>query len=405
MTKEYLITRLGALGDGIAETAEGPKHFPFTLPGETVRQNDGGNVEIIAPSPERVAAICRHFGICGGCQMQHLARDAYLDWKRDLVTQALAREGLTPPMRQIAGFGEGLRRRVVFTAIRAGNGILFGFSRKGSNRIVDVGECPVLLPQIVARLKTLKRLSAILATRKDVMKISVLACSNGLDVSANNGSITTEKTKMEAIALAASEGFARLSLNGETLIETLRPVLDTGLAQVSPPPGAFVQAVEGAELAMADLVVAHLGDCKSIADLFCGQGAFALRLAKNAAIYAAESEAAPLAALDRAWRETGGRLKQVTTEKRDLFRRPVMAAELKRFDGVVFDPPRAGAEAQCRELAKSTVKRIAAVSCNAKTMARDLRILVDGGYRLISVTPIDQFVFTSHVEAVALLER
>lgn len=405
MTNEYHITRLGALGDGMAETAHGPKHLPFTLPGETVGVGADGAVEIIAPSPDRVTAICRHFGTCGGCQMQHMHREAYLDWKRDLVTQALVREGIAPPMQPIAGFGEGLRRRVVFTAIRAGNGILFGFSRKGSNRIVDIGECPVLMPAIVAKLRSLKRLSAILATRKDVMKITVLACSNGLDISANNGSVTPEKARMEAISLAASEGFARLSLNGETLIETWRPVLETGLAQVSPPPGAFVQAVEGAELAMASLVVAHLSDCKSVADLFCGQGAFALRLARNAAVHAVESEAAALAALDRAWRETGGRLKQVTTERRDLFRRPVMAAELKRFDGVAFDPPRAGAEAQCRELAKSAVKRIAAVSCNAKTLARDLRILVDGGYRLLSVTPIDQFVFTPHVEAVALLER
>ncbi|MCB1450320.1 MAG: class I SAM-dependent RNA methyltransferase [Nitratireductor sp.] len=405
MTEEFTITRLGALGDGMAETASGPRHLPFTLPGETVRQTDHGDVEILAASDARIAAICRHFGTCGGCQMQHMRQDAYLAWKSDLVAQALMREGIDPTLQPIHSFGDGLRRRVVFTAIRARNGILFGFSRKGSNRIVDIAECPVLLPEITARLKSLKRLAAILATRKDVMKITVLACENGLDVAANNGSKTPEKAEMEAIVLATEAGFARLSLNGETLIEAQRPLLSAGVAKVSPPPGAFVQAVAAAEEVMAGLVSAHLRQCKSVADLFCGQGAFALRLAEHATVHAAESFAPALAALDRAWRETGGKLKQVKIEKRDLFRRPMMAAELKQFDGLVLDPPRAGAEAQCAELAKSAVKRIAAVSCNAKTLARDLRILADGGYRLISVTPIDQFVFTPHVEAVALLER
>jgi 23S rRNA (uracil1939-C5)-methyltransferase len=211
--------------------------------------------------------------------------------------------------------------------------------------------------------------------------------------------------RQQAIAEAGRAGLLRLSLDGETLIEFERPIITIGRARVSPPPDAFAQAVAGAEAAMAALVTDHCRDARQAADLYSGFGAFALRMAEHSPIKAAESSGAAIHALDRAWRETGGALKTIRAERRDLERRPLMREELKGVDAVVFDPPRAGAEIQCRELAKSDVPRIAAVSCNPVTLARDLRILVDGGYRVLSVTPIDQFVFTPHVEAVALLER
>ncbi len=409
MTDELKIDRLGRQGDGIAESADGPAFIPFTLPGETVTASGSGTHRkletILRPAPERVTPICRHFGTCGGCQLQHFEHQAYLAWKRHLVVEALAREAVDAEIRPIIGFPAHLRRRVVFTAIRAQSHIMLGFSERNTVKITDIAQCPVLLPAIEAKLEALRALAGILAPRKGVMKIAVLACDNGLDVSASNGTVTPDRARQDAIAQAGRAGFLRLSLDGETLIEFDRPILSVGRARVSPPPDAFVQAVAGAEEAMAAFVTDHCSDARQAADLYSGFGAFALRLAEKSQVHAAESSGAAIHALDRAWRETGGALKSLRAERRDLERRPFMPEELKSFDAVVFDPPRAGAEIQARELARSKVARIAAVSCNPVTLARDLRILVDGGYRVYSITPIDQFVFTPHVEAVALLER
>jgi len=209
----------------------------------------------------------------------------------------------------------------------------------------------------------------------------------------------------KAVSKFTESGLIRLSLNGDVIVERIRPVLQIGQATVCPPPGGFIQAISGAEHTMADLVVRHLCDSKTVADLFCGVGTFALRLAEHCAVLAIESDQPSLTALDEAWRGTGGKLFAVNVEKRDLTRRPLMASEMKKIEGVVFDPPRAGAEVQARQLAMSKVSRIAAISCNPVTLARDLRILIDAGYELDSVTPLDQFVYTPHVEVVALLQR
>lgn len=205
-------------------------------------------------------------------------------------------------------------------------------------------------------------------------------------------------------AVLRLKGIARVSHEGEILIEPVKPLISFGGVSVSPAPAGFTQATIAAEEAMAELVLGHLAKAKKIADVFAGAGTFALRLARKAKVHAVEGEAKALAALDLAARNTQG-LKPVTVEKRDLFRRPLMVSELKGFDGLVFAPPRAGAEAQVKELARTAIPRIAAVSCNPLTLARDLRVLVDGGYRIDSVTPIDQFLWSSHVEAVALLSR
>ncbi|MCU0790438.1 MAG: RNA methyltransferase [Nitratireductor sp.] len=406
MSETLRIERLGRQGDGIAEDGS---FVSFALPSETVTVSGSGERRkleaVTLPSPQRVAPLCRHFGTCGGCQMQHLAFDQYLEWKRGLVTEALVREGIDTEVKPIVSFGAHQRRRVIFTAIRAEGRMLLGFSQKQTNRITDLAQCPVLLPQIEGRLAEFRELCGILAPKKGTMKLTVLACDNGLDIAASNGGFTPEKARQAAIAFAGQKGFLRLSLNGETLIEFSRPLLTIGKAQVSPPPEGFVQAVAGAEEAMARLAMAHLAGARHVADLFSGFGAFALRLAEHSIVHAADSSGAAIAALDRAWRETGGALKALKAERRDLYRRPLMADELAKTDGVVFDPPRAGAEEQARELARSKVARIVAISCNPVTLARDLRILADGGYRVKSVTPIDQFVFTPHVEAVAEVER
>jgi len=407
MSRELTIDRLGRQGDGIADTESGPVYLPFTLPGERVAvSGTRPKLEaILAPSPERREPVCRHFGTCGGCQMQHLAPEPYREWKRGLLIDALAREGIATAIDPLVTFPTASRRRAVFTAARSGKGVSFGFLMRDSPNLVDIAQCPVLAPALAVKLDALRGLANVLAPSRGVLKLAVLACDNGLDVALSLPGRPPQRQADRALALAGQAGLARLSVNGEIIAEFRRPVLACGMAFVSPPPDAFAQAVAGAEAAMAVLATGHLAGCKRVADLFCGFGAFALRLAERSEVLAADSDAASIAALERAWRETGGRLKRLTAEKRDLFRRPLTAAEMKAFDGVLFDPPRAGAEEQARQIAASKVGRVVAISCNPVTLARDLRILLDGGYRLTSITPIDQFAFTPHVEAVALLER
>lgn len=427
------IRELGRQGDGIADTPDGVVYVPFTLAGEIVelepitpakaRNGARGRVgrrrtkpgekpagqrsmaRILEPSPDRVDPVCRHFGVCGGCQLQHFSRPGYLDWKQALVSAALSRAGIDHGLQPILAFGPGARRRAVFTARANAGRIEFGFLQRDSNQVIDIGECPVMVTEIERRLSEFRDLAALLSAGKSSVKISVLACSNGLDVAVSSDAAVNQGQQQAAIAFAGKHDFARLSLNGEILVELRRPQLDSGIASVTPQPDAFVQAVLAAEKAMAQRVCDHLAGCQSVADLFCGHGAFALRLAVNSTVLAADSEAGAIAALDRAWRETGGKLKQILTERRDLYRRPVAAAELKKFEGAVFDPPRAGAAEQATQLALSKVGRIAAVSCNPVTLARDLAILTEAGFKLLSITPVDQFIYTPHVETVALLER
>ncbi|MGI9401221.1 MAG: class I SAM-dependent RNA methyltransferase, partial [Rhizobiaceae bacterium] len=317
----------------------------------------------------------------------------------------LLREGITYQVEPVMAFGPAARRRVVFPARSTANGVNFGFLQRDSELIIDIDQCPVLIDEITGNLSEIRDLAAILCDRKGNSKITVLAFDNGLDVAIETRPSPGNSSVIRAIEFAGLHSFARLCLNGEILIETRRPYLSCGPANVTPPPGGFVQAVAAAENSMARLVCDHFSDCSSVADLFCGHGAFALRLAEQSTVYAAESSETAIEALDQAWRGTGGKLKQIVTEKRDLYRRPMSTAEMKKISGVVFDPPRAGAIEQARHLALSNVSKIAAVSCNPVTLARDLAILIDGGYNLMSVSPIDQFIYTPHVEAVALLER
>jgi len=197
---------------------------------------------------------------------------------------------------------------------------------------------------------------------------------------------------------------ARLSNHGDRVIERRAPILRMGRAEVSPPPGAFLQATEAGEEALAASVCRALAGARKIADLFAGAGTFTLRLAENARVHAVDFEETSLAALIKAARATAG-LQDVTIERRDLFRRPLDASELAACDAVVFDPPRAGAEAQAKALAGSAVRLVVAVSCSAETFARDARILIDGGYAIGPVTPLDQFRFSPHVELLAAFRR
>ncbi|MEX6508280.1 class I SAM-dependent RNA methyltransferase [Jiella sp. M17.18] len=404
---EFRIDRLGAKGDGIAETSDGPVYLPFTLPGERVATNPlGGEAEprILQASPHRREPSCPHFGACGGCDLQHADDELYRSFKRDVVVTALARAGIDAEVAPLVPCPPASRRRVTLSAARAGGRVLLGYNAPQSHQIVAIRTCPIALPAIERALPDLRRLAAILVDRKRPLRLTVTATASGLDIAAAGGARLTDGMRGDAIGLAMDAGFARLAADAEVLVKARAPLIDFSGITVEPPPGAFLQAVSTAETAMAERVLGHVDGAKRVADLFSGCGTFSLRIARRSAVHAVEAEDGPLAAQVAAWRSVPG-LKPLTTEKRDLFRRPIPAKELKGFDAVVFDPPRAGAEGLCRELANSSVDRIAAVSCNPATLGRDLAILVAGGYRITSVTPIDQFLWSRHVEAVALLER
>ncbi len=414
-TETLTIEKLGLSGDGVTRGPFGPVYVPFTLPGETaalaVNKDKGTVMSLTDLSPERVAPKCRHFGPdgengpCGGCSLQHASDSFYQSFKRQMVLDALKSKALTADVAPLVTAHPGERRRTVFTARRTEKALLLGFNQPESHNIVPIVECPIASPGIVSRLATIRTIAAALAINADPFRVTVLETLSGLDLSIDGIKAVPDRQRRMAVeTILGEKGIARVSLNGEILIEPLKPVIDFGGVAVSPPAGGFTQATKAAEEAMAALITGHLGKAKRVADLFSGSGTFALRIASTARVHAVEGEDKALKALDHAARNTQG-LKPVTIEKRDLFRRPLMASEMKNYDAVVFDPPRAGAEAQTKELARSGVKKIVAVSCNPVTLVRDLRILVDAGYRITSVTPIDQFLWSSHVEVVATLEK
>jgi 23S rRNA (uracil1939-C5)-methyltransferase len=414
-TETVTIHAVGAEGDGIARTSGGPVFVPFTLPGEDVAiarvKSQGTVMSWSKTSADRVEPKCRHFGpegkggACGGCSLQHWADQPYQEYKRQLVVDALASRGIETDVRALIPCAPGERRRVTMTGKLSDKGVLLGFMQAASHHVVPVEECPIAHPAIVVQLAAVRRLASALAAGSEPFRVTIQVTMAGLDLNFADLKKPDAKKRQAAIDLAMRErAIARVSLGNEILIETQKPIIDFGGVQVVLPTGSFMQATVRAENAMAELVTTHIGKAKRVVDLFAGCGTFALRLARLSAVHAVEFDAPALAALDHAARHAQG-LKPVSVERRDLFRRPMLPLDLKYIDALVFDPPRAGAEAQCHELAKSKVARIAAVSCNPVTLARDLEILIGGGYKLKSVTPIDQFLWSSHVEAVALLER
>ncbi len=408
MTTRLTIDHLGARGDGVAHADGGPVYVPHTLAGETVTAaRSGSRAEMIAvleASPLRVTPPCKHFQTCGGCALQHMDYDAYNDWKRELVVDALKSRRVETAVEDMVRCRPCTRRRAVFAARKTERGVLLGYHAAMSHTVVPIEECPILLPAIVTRLDDLRRLAALFGPTKQTLRLAVTATESGLDIDVGGIAKVPEKIRMAVSQFAGEAGFARVSLAGEIVLEPRKPVVSFAGTPVELPPGGFLQATADAEQAMAELVTGHLAKSKRVADLFSGSGTFALRLARKAEVHAVESLEAALAALDRAARHGQG-FRKVTHERRDLDRRPLTAKELSRFDGLVFDPPRAGAEEQAKQIARSDVAKVAAVSCNPITLARDLAILIEGGYRLLSVTPIDQFLWSPHVEAVALLEK
>lgn len=406
---DLVIDRLGHRGDGIA-THEGRTVFvPFALPGETVSAEVDGDraqeVRIVAPSADRAEPPCPHFGICGGCILQHLAPAPYAAFKRQLVIDALADRGLSPEVGEAVTVPQQSRRRATFAGVMAGRRPLVGFNERASHRVVAIEVCFVAMPEIVAARPALEAITALVQPRKRALDLSVTATGTGLDVAVGGlAGKDVDRHRLRLIEVATRFDLARLSAGGEAIVERRAPMVTIDEVPVLLPPGGFLQASAAAEAAMGDLVRTAIGGAKRVADLYAGVGTFSIRLARSATVSAFEGDAGAIAALDKAARGMTGR-SRITPERRDLARRPLVEKELDRFDAVVLDPPRAGAAEQCGWLAKSKVKTVVAVSCNPATLARDLRTLVDGGYRVESVTPVDQFLWSSHVEVVAVLRR
>ncbi len=446
---EGRIDALGAQGEGVLQTPDGPAYAPLTAPGdEGVFMVAGARArleELITPSPERQTPPCPHFGVCGGCALQHLHPDAYSAWKSarlgEALAPALAAHGVTPsiirPMIMTPASG---RRRAVLAAQRTAGGVVLGFHQHRSTMITAIDSCLVLAPALASSLPLLRRLAAAVPWPR--FDLAVTLCENGLDVdlrpepSGNHQDIDLADARPMLALLdqgssssAAVDGgpkpepLLRLSVSGEPLLTVETPVISFDGVLAPPPPGAFLQASKAGEAALTTLVREGLGEARVIVDLFAGMGTFAAPLAKSAAVTAVDNDGPAIAALARAVSDAqraGMALTPIKTERRNLFERPLTPEELAPFDGGVFDPPRAGAEAQARMLADlprlTDLKRgvsqkmrgprkLVAVSCNPKTFARDAAILSQGPFRLTAVTPVDQFTYAPHIELVAFFDR
>ena len=408
MTEQLNIVRLGHLGDGVAETENGPVYVSYALPGEIV------TVEVVRGHPdrrhllhiekashERSEPICKHFGVCGGCALQHWSLAEYHLWKRSLVLEALAQANVIAPVGDLIDAHGAGRRRVVLHARRGVHDVLeVGFTAPRAHHIVAIDSCPVLAPGLAGALPVAWAIAETLRSTGKPLDIQATATDSGLDLDVRGSGGLSAGGRTALARVAETHKLARLTQHGELVVQRTTPLLRVGRAHVPLPPAAFLQATTEGEETLARLTLGYLGKVKHVADLFCGIGTFALRLAECARVSAADRDAEAIKALQRAAATTPN-LKPIEAETRDLFRRPFVTTELKRFDGLLFDPPRQGAEAQAHEIAKSKVPVVVAVSCDAATFARDAKILIEGGYKLESVVPVDQFRYSHHAEIVA----
>lgn len=401
MTQEFTILRLGHQGDGIAD---GPVYATRTLPGEVVTGILDGNalqdVRVVTPSDHRVKAPCRHYKSCGGCQLQHVADDFVADWKVDVVRNALAAQGVQAEMRPIHTSPKRARRRATIAVRRTKKGTLAGFHGRASDTITEISDCHLLHPDLIAAIPVAEALALLGGSRKGVLAATMTLSAGGVDIAVKGGKPLDGPLELALAKATEQYGLARLSWEGEVIATRNPPVQHFGQAGVVPPPGAFLQATDDGEQALLQAVLNATERAKRVVDLFSGCGTFSLPIAQYAEVHAVEGEAAMVQALDQGWRKATG-LKRVTTEARDLFRRPLMPDELRQFDAIVLDPPRAGAEAQVAEIAQAQRPVIAYVSCNPVTFARDAKTLVNAGYTLEWVQVVDQFRWSSHTELAA----
>ena len=401
---EYIVDRLGQLGDGIIDTPNGEIFAPFTLPGEHIE----GNVEncrvnspkIIKPVSDRIKPACKHFKSCGGCSLQHASDTVISDWKIRKTQDALSQVNLHPEFRPIINSKARSRRRATFAAKRTKKGALVGFHGRASDVIIEISECPISDPILLSGMPAFSQFAILGSSRKAVLRISATVSGNSLDVKIDNGKKLSATEISKFAQICNQFKILRLMWNDDVIAQSNPPSQKMGLADVIPPSGAFLQATKSGEAALIKTVLEIIGPSKRVVDLFAGCGTFALPISSKATVHALEGDANMIAALDSGWRAAGG-LHDIKSETRDLFRRPLMPDEFKKIDAIVIDPPRAGAVSQVVEIAKANVGRIAFVSCNPATFARDASILCNNGYNLDWVQVIDQFLWNPHIELVA----
>ncbi|MBT6096519.1 MAG: class I SAM-dependent RNA methyltransferase [Rhodospirillaceae bacterium] len=409
---ELTIQSLGRHGDGIAERDDsrvsGPIYVPFTLAGERIEAEVRGEraslVRVIDAAPERVEPPCPLFGQCGGCAVQHLEPSAYTLWKRGLIETALINRAIAAEVAPlIDAHGQG-RRRVTLHVRFDGARVNVGFMRSRSHELLKLERCPVLVPELSDIVAVVRALATPFTGAAGKLDFAVTTTDTGLDVDVRGAKDPDLKQRMDLAEAAERLDVARLSVDGELIAARRMPQIAMGLSKLTPPPSGFLQATSAGEQVLSDIIIAAMPGAGRVADLFCGVGPFTLRLAPEHPVDAYDSDAVALAALDQALRHTP-ELKAVSVVRRDLFESPLSVDDLKNYGAIIFDPPRAGAEAQARELAESSVPVIIAVSCEPATFARDAEILIQGGYSLESVSPVDQFKYTSHVEMIGVFKR
>ena len=403
--EQYKIDRLGHQGDGIAE---GPVYVPGALPGEIVQGTLDGSVlrdaKIIEPSSDRVRPPCSHAKYCGGCQLQHASDEFVANWKMEVVERALAAHGIETQMRPILTSPAQSRRRAAFSAKRTKKAAIAGFHKKQSDIVIAIPNCQLVHPDVMAALPFVEELAVVGGSRKGEISVLVTLTDSGLDLSVSGGKPMDDALRITLSDLTRKYNIARISWDDEIALQREKPVIRLGNAPVSPPPGAFLQATKDGEAALIAAVRDIVGSAKRVADLFAGCGTFALPLAEKAEVLAVEGDKAMTTALEDGWRQ-GKNLKKLTSIARDLFRNPLLPDELAKIDAIVIDPPRAGAEAQIAQIAKSNVPVIAHVSCNPTTFARDCGTLIAAGYQLDWVQTVDQFRWSTHVEVVGCLTK
>jgi len=407
------ISSIGARGDALAEGADGPIYAPYALPGEEVRARVAGAraevIDVVKASDERQTAACRHFGRCGGCQLQHWREAPYLAWKREQVVDALAKRGLGGAEVEptVPAWGEG-RRRAAVHAARENGQVRIGFIERGGAKLTAIAECPVLVSSLETVVLKLAPLAELTLPARGEITLQCLLTDQGVDVAIKGAGRVSALDRValeKLIDVANALDLARLSLDGEPVVARRTPTLRMGRAVVAPTPGAFLQPTALGEETLARLALDALKGANRVIDLFSGIGTFALRAAEQAEVLAAESDGEMLVALKRAADGAGGALKQVTTLRRDLLRTPLSSLEMKKFDGAVIDPPRSGARQQAEQIARAPVRRLAYVSCDPASFARDAKVLVEHGFTITRITPVDQFRWSPHVEVVGAFER
>lgn len=414
LTKQGKVRSLGTKGDGLVETETGYYHVPFTLPDEEVlikivsdqsdkKYKSAQLYKILKPSPERREPFCPFFSRCGGCIAQHMSEACYTEWKEDHIKNLFAREHIRTHIHPMINAGGDGRRRVTYhVRFKPQPGI--GFMELRSHKLIEITSCPILEKKLEDSPKIAFQLAQVLKLLEKPLDLVFLTSETGLDVDIRGAGKLPERLRLKLSQLCQELNLARISNHGEVIIERVPPVLTMGSIKISPPCGSFVQATRYAEETIAHIIASQLKKTKRVADLFSGCGPFALYIAQSAQVHAVEGEASMITSLDKAVRNNKG-LKRVTTEIRDLFRRPLLISELNEFDMVVLDPPRSGASAQCEQIAKSQVPNVIMVSCDETSFTRDAHLLTSGEYQLQEVHLIDQFRYSAHIELVGIFNK